>query len=146
MAVKDIRSNLMVQLAFNAVIASDTTTVGTAIIDTAEFELGCMFALATTAYAAGDFAMEIVESDADDMTGATAITGDALIDGGGADTTAASAVPTALLDNKLQTVGIFSNLRYVRVNVVSTNSADATIVVHCIQKGEYLPDVSAPLN
>jgi hypothetical protein len=132
MAVKDIRSDLKQTLALLATIASNTTTAG-AIIDTANFELGLMFAVQLSAWTDGTYTLLLEESDADDMTGAVAITGDKLI--GDLPVLSAATVEGAVLP----TVGVISNLRYVRASLVSAGvTTGATAQVIATEKGEEL--------
>lgn len=135
MAVKDIRSDLKVSLALEAEITSDTTTAG-AIFDTADFELGLMFAVASTTYTDGTYTLLIEESDDSGMAGAVAVTGDKLI----GSLPAVSAVTADGAD--YATVGIISNLRFVRASLVSTSTTTGAFLnVTAIQKAENMPFV-----
>lgn len=135
MAVKDIRSDLKVLLALEANIATNTTTAG-AIIDTADFELGLMFALASTTYSDGAYLLLIEESDDSGMSGSAVVSGDKLI----GDLPSVAAV---LADGAAYTtVGVISNLRYVRASVVSSGtSSGADISLIAIEKAETMPVV-----
>lgn len=134
MAVLDIRSDLKQTLALNAIISSDTTTQG-AILDTANFELGLMFALALTVFSAGQADLLIQESDDSGMSGATTVSGDQLI----------GSLPSLTAVNangsEYATVGVISNKRYIRASVVSTDSADFTANLTATEKGEFKPVV-----
>lgn len=132
MAVKDIRSNLKEIVGFSAIITTNTTTAG-AILDTADFELGLMFSVAITVFGAGTFTLLLEESDDSGMSGAVAITGDKLI-GTLPALTAATAQGVTL-----ETVGVISNLRYVRASIVSTGTTTTTVVVTATQKAENMP-------
>ena len=134
MAVKDIRSNVKQNLAFEPqVISTDTTTTG-AILDTADFELGLMFAVNASAYTDGTYTLLIEESDDSGMSGAVAVTGDKLIG-----TLPALAAAVAEGD-ALETVGVISNLRFVRASIVSASTATgATIFVVSTQVAETMP-------
>lgn len=134
MAVKDIRSNLIQTLALSAAISTDTTTAG-AILDTADNELGLMFAVEATAYTAGTYTLLLEESSDSGMSGATAISGDQLI-GTLPELSAATAS-----GGVLETVGVISNLRYVRASIVSASTGSATVQVLATQKGEVKPVV-----
>lgn len=133
MAVKDIRSDLKQTLALLAAISTNTTTAGS-IIDTANFELGLMFAMQLSAWTDGVYTLLLEESDDDGMAGAVAITGDKLI--GSLPALTAATVEGAVLE----TVGVISNLRYVQASIVSTGvttGADAQVIA--TEKGEELP-------
>ncbi len=132
MAVQDIRSNLKEIVGFSAIITTNTTTAG-AILDTSDFELGLMFSVAITVFGAGTFTLLLEESDDSGMSGAVAITGDKLI-GTLPALTAATAQGVTL-----ETVGVISNLRYVRASIVSTGTTTTTVVVTATQKAENMP-------
>jgi len=136
MAVKDIKSNLLQLVGLNANITTDTTTNG-AIIDTADFELGLMFALFASVVTDGDYQLVLEQSeDATMSTGVTDISGDQLI--GTLPTIDAVAAGGAAVP----TVGVISNDRYVRATIDSTNTGTgAFIYVLATEKGENLPIV-----
>lgn len=137
MPTTDIRSDLEVQLAFNADIVSNTTTNGF-IIDTAHFDGGIMFAFAAVTWVDGTYTPVLEESDDSGMAGANDISDDNLIG------TEAGAVLTALtaLGDIEPTIGIFGTKRYVRVKIVSTGViTGARIVVKASKHGEILPVV-----
>ena len=134
MAVKDIKSNLLQSLALvPGVIATDTTTAG-AIFDTADNELGLMFGVNVSAYTDGTYTLLLEESDDSGMSGAVAITGDKLIG-------TLPAVSAAIASGAtIPTVGVISNLRYVRASIVSSStSTGATAEVIATQKAELMP-------
>lgn len=137
MAVNDIRSNLKQTQCFNRSISSSTTTVGVNanIIDTANFELGLMFALLASTYTtAGTYTLLLEESDDSLMVGAVTISGDKLI---GTLPAVSGQSPNG---GDYGTVGVISNLRYVRASIVSTGvTGSAQITVIATQKGENLP-------
>lgn len=133
MAVKDIRSNIEHVLMFTGNITTDTTTIG-AILDTANFELGLMFSLTAIAYVDGTYTLELLESDDPGMAGAVPIAGDKLI----------GPLPVlsgvSIIGDRIQTVGIISNLRFVQGNIVSTGvSSGSNINIDALQKGESVP-------
>ncbi len=135
MAVKDIRSNLQEIVAFNQIISSITTTNGV-VIDTADFELGLMFSLAATLLTGGDFTLQLQQAsnlafDED----VSLITGDQLIG------TLPVIDAASVEGDVLETVGVISNLRFVRANIVSTTTDTSTIVVIATQKAENMPVV-----
>jgi len=134
MAVKDIKSNLLQLVALNANIVTDVTTNG-AIIDTADFELGLMFALFASVLSDGEYELVLEQSeDATMSTGVTDISGDQLI--GTLPTIDAVAGGGATIP----TVGVISNDRYVRATIDSTNtSSGAFIYVLATEKAENMP-------
>lgn len=138
MAVFDIESNLQPRVALAATITTDTDTDGE-IIDTADYELGLVFYLDVTAYTAGNYELQLFESDDSGMAGATQIVAPAILPTDlGANSISASALVAA--GAVLQKIGAYSNKRYVRPRIVSTTTgAGATIRVTVVQKGEYTP-------
>lgn len=120
MAVKDIRSNVKQILALLATISTDTTTNG-AIIDTADFELGLMFAVQISDYTDGTYTLLIEESDDSGMSGAVAVTGDKLI--GSLPVLSAATAQGGTLG----TVGVISNLRFVRASLVSASTSTGAV-------------------
>lgn len=134
MAVKDIRSDLQQTVASTAVIAGNGTTDG-ADLDTANFELGLMFTVSATDYMDGtfDFIIEEKEQLADSyvVVPSTSFIG-----------TLAGLQITAGISNNdiLNTIGVFSNKRFVRINTVATVVTNgATITIIATEKGEVLP-------
>ena len=136
MAVKDIRSNVIQNNGFFATVASDTTTAG-AIFDTADYELGLMFALGAFNYTDGTYTLLLEESSDAGMAGATVIGStdpDQLI-GTLPVVTAATA-----LGAEFGTVGVISNLRYVRASIVSTGTTTGSdVAVIVTQVAEEMP-------
>jgi len=133
-AVKDIRSQLGVLVAFIAqVIATDTTTTG-AIIDTADNDLGLMFAIDCSDYTDGTYTMLIEESDDSGMSGSTVVAGDQLIG-------TLPVIAAALSEgDAMETVGVISTKRYVLPSLVSAStSTGATLSIIAIQKAELAP-------
>lgn len=138
MSVKDIRSNLQVTAANVALITGNGTTNG-ASIDTAAFELGTMFNTSLGNFTDGTYNFALEESD----TGAFGGEEVAIVDGSpkliG---TLAGLVLTAATANSgvLPSLGVISNLRFLRMNVVATSvstGADAFVMV--TEKGEEMP-------
>ena len=129
----DIKSDLLVLLAMIETITTDTTTSGD-IIDTANFELGIMFAMAVANFTDGSYELQIFESDDDGMSGATVVSGDQLI--GDLPTLVAATAGGAAQS----TVGVISHLRYLQARIVSTiTTVGADVVISATQKGETLP-------
>lgn len=134
MAVKDIRSNVKQTSAFEPqVINTDTTTTG-AIQDTADFELGLMFAVSVSAFTDGTYTLLIEESDDSGMSGAVTVSGDKLIG-------TLPAISAAVAEGAaFSTVGVISNLRFVRVSIVSSStSTGATVQVISTEVAETMP-------
>lgn len=137
MPTKDIRSNLQPRLALNANIVTNTTTNGS-IIDTADYDLGVMFAFAAVTYTDGTYTPVLEHSDDSGMSGAVDIPDENLIG------TEAGAVITALTAAGAveKTIGIVGTKRYVRPKIVSTVvTSGARIVVTSVSKGEIRPVV-----
>ena len=135
MAVKDIRSNLQQLVALIVTsITGDGNSVG-AIIDTANFELGLMFSVEVSTYVNGTYTLLLEESSDSGMSGAVAITGDKLIG------TLPAEVAAVASGGILPTVGVISNLRFVRATIVTTNHTSGTSIVGvtCTQKAENMP-------
>lgn len=132
MAVNDIRSNLKQTLAIAEALVANGTATGT-ILDTADFELGLMFELTVTSHTTGTFTLAIFESDAANMAGETAVTGDQLI--------GTLPVETAVVSvgDTLQTVGVISNKRYIRADVIGTDTSVGTVRCIATQKAELMP-------
>lgn len=140
MAIKDIRSNLQQLVATLAAITGNGTSAGIAI-DTADFELGFMLSIAVASYTDGTYNITIDESD----TGAFAGEEVAIVDGSDKliGTIAGMAVSAAQVEGGiLPTVGVFSNLRFIKVDVVATSvTTGSDVVVIATQKGELMPVV-----
>jgi hypothetical protein len=137
MAVLDIRSDLQPIVANVALVTGNGTTNGAAI-DTAQFELGMMFVPSVGNFTDGVY--DFVVQASEDNTFATGVTtyvdGDDELIGtlAGLQLIAASAN-----SDILPTLGLFSNPRYVRINVVAsgvTTGADVTVIL--VQKGENM--------
>lgn len=150
MPVKDIRSNLKAVLAMvrQQIGTGDTTAVNGGIIDTAEYELGIMFAVSVDTFVAAGVTFDIQASD--DPTFATGVT--TYVDGDlellGTLANLAPTVDTSEVDDVsnfeeagffLKTIGLISNPRYVRIRAVSDGTGDAFVTVVALEKGEVLP-------
>lgn len=136
MAVKDSRSYMLPELAFSAAISSDTTTNG-AIIDTAKYELGLTFNVAAAAWTDGTYTFTLEESDDSGMSGAVDIDDSKLIGTEAGLTISAAETQGDILGS----IGVFSNLRYVRLKVTSTSTATGATIVSILEKsGEICPD------
>lgn len=140
MPTKDIRSNLLPKLAFNAIINSDTTTTG-AIIDTADFDGGMVFDFLSTVYNAGTYTPLLEESEDSGMSGSNEIADANLI---GTEAGAAISAVSASGAN-LGSIGIFGTKRYVRLSIVSVTSTTTTIVATAtgVPEVKPSPDLSA---
>ena len=135
MSVKDIKSQLQSNLAMNATIATNTTTSGS-IIDNANFDLGIMFVVQCSGYTDGTYKFTIEEGNEANLSDATVVPSNKLIGNlANLDITALSATGALL-----QSVGVFSNKRYLRINAVSTGvTTGATINAVVVQSGEVVP-------
>jgi hypothetical protein len=136
MATTETRSEQSGQFVFNANIASNTTTAGT-IIDTADFDGGLTFQMFISAFTNGSYLPLIEESDDSGMSGAVAISDDKLI---GTEVGATLAALTADTE-VVKSIGVFSNLRFIRLSFVSSGSSGAGADVHAliIKKAEISP-------
>lgn len=139
MAVKDIRSNLQVNLALASTdVGSNTTTLGSAI-DTAAFELGLMFVADISDYTDGTYTLSI--ETADDSGFTTNLTeiqsgDDNFLEGSGGVALSAATAAGA----KCLTIGAFGNRRYARLKVVSTGvTTGATLSARVVQAAENQP-------
>lgn len=137
MAIHDIQSDLQPIVAFAGDIGSDGDNDG-AILDTADFELGLMFTLDIPVFVDGSYELQLFESDASDMSGATQIVAPRILptDSGNSITASAAVAQGSILGK----IGAYANLRYVRARVVSTGvTTGATVRVIATQKGEVVP-------
>ncbi len=132
MAVRDQATYFDVYQGSYDAITSATTTVG-AIFDTAQFELGFTVTMSAPVYSTGTFTLVLEESDDPAMAGAVAIDADKLI--GDLPVITAVTVDGIVLGK----VGVFSNLRYIRVSVLSANTPSATIRTTVIKHSEICP-------
>lgn len=133
MAIKEMVTKSDQLLAFNAAISSNTTT-NTAIIDTAEFDLGISFYMAATAYTDGNYELSFQEGDAANLSDATAVTEFQLVQG------ASLSAVTSAAGGAMAKVGIHSNKRYVRGVITSTGvTTGATIAVTAQRFAETIP-------
>lgn len=139
MAIHDIESPLQPLVALAAAISSNTNTDG-AIIDTANFEMGLVFYLDVISRTDGAYELQIFESDASNMAGATQIVAPKLLPttlSGNSITAPTAAVTQGSI---LQKLGVYANKRYVRARIVSTAvTTGATLRVLAVQKGELTP-------
>ena len=133
MAIKDIKNQLVQSIALaSTAIAADTTVPG-AVFDTADNELGLMFAVSASEVNGGTAALLLEESESPVMSGAVALTGDKIL-GDLADATVSAATVAGAA---LATVGVISNKRYVRASLVGDASSDLTAQIICTQETEY---------
>lgn len=113
MAVRDQVTLFNGYQALYEEITDNSTTAG-ATFDTADFELGFSVLLSAPAWTDGTYTLKLEESDDAGMAGAVDIPAEKLI--GSLPAVSAATVDGAALGK----VGVFSNLRYIRVSVVST--------------------------
>jgi hypothetical protein len=135
MPVNDIRSDLKQTLTQLAAITTNTTTAGS-ILDTAKFEKGLMLSVMASAYTDGTYNFTIEEGDNAALSDTSAVTSAQIIGTlAGLTLTAATAE-----EGELNTIGLFSVKRYIRISCVSTSaSTGATIFVIATEKCEEKP-------
>ncbi len=135
MAVKDIKSQLQANLVFAGNITIDTTTNG-AILDNANFDLGLMFIVHSGSYVDGTFNFTIEEGDDPGLADASVVSGDQLI----GNLSDLEITATSSSGSILNSIGVFSNKRYVRMNIVSTGTTvGADIDIISMQGAEIVP-------
>lgn len=118
----------------NSNITGNTDTTS-AIIDTADFDMGVMFASALQAFTDGVYAFAISESDDPAMAGATVVGAEKIIESLPTLDTAVTA-----LNAQWKVFGVHSTKRYLQITVTSTSvSAGAQVVVAAVMSGEYSP-------
>lgn len=122
MANRENVSNIEQLNAFDIqTISSDTTTNGE-IIDTQGYD-SVTFLFQTGTVTDGDYTVLIQEGDEDDLSDAAAVAD--------ADLTATEASVSFTADtddNAVSKIGYLGNKRYVRFNVVSTNTSSGAVV------------------
>ncbi len=127
--MKDNHHDMVPAVALNLqTISSDTTTNGN-IIDLAGFE-SCEFVFVTGTLTDGDYAVLIQEGDAANLSDAAAVADADLI---GTEALASFAADTD--DNVLSKIGYKGGKRYVRFNVVSTNTSSGAVLGAVCIKG-----------
>lgn len=126
MAVIDIRSDLEPKLAQLDIITSDTTTDGVSI-DTSDFDGGLVFTYLCTVFTDGTYTPVLEESDTGVFGGEENAIADANLIG----TEAGAVLSAASVEGAvLNSIGVFSNKKFVRSTIVSAStSTGATIVV-----------------
>jgi hypothetical protein len=142
MPVREFRSIIATQLAFNANITTNTTTNGF-IIDVKPYNDGIKFVPACVAFTDGTYNFTLEESDASNMSGSDLID-PSEIDGllSGLTKTAADTLGVILAN-----VAILATKRYVRINVVSTGvTTGARIVVFAEEWADQKPPVGIPTS
>lgn len=139
MSVKDIRSDIQQNIALTVAVTGNGTTNGFAI-DTANFELGLMFNVLVNNFSDGSYAFTLEESVDSAFSSPVAIVdgSDKLIGTLAGLTATAASVSGAILN----TIGVISNLQFVRLNVVATGASTGADIVSVVsQKGEVMPVV-----
>ena len=130
MAIQDLKTTIEVSLNETNAIGANGTTVG-ADFDTAAY-LTVTFALMCTAYTDGTHTLTLDESD-DDVT-YTAVPAAKLIGSLPAITSVTAALEV------IDTVGVFSNMRYIRPSIVSTGvTTGATVQIVQLAGLERMP-------
>lgn len=134
MPTRDNTSDQRVVMAMNSNITGNTDTTSE-IIDTADFDMGVMFASALQAFTDGAYAFAISESDDAGMAGATVVGAEKIIESLPTLDTAITA-----LNAQWKVFGVHSTKRYLQITVTSTGvTTGAQVVVAAIMKGEYSP-------
>lgn len=138
MAVRDNVTLNNVILSDSVAISSDTTTNGT-IIDTADFDMGLSFFIGATAYTDGTYKLVLQEGDESNLSDAATVPADKLIEVDGLDAVKTGVTALTAAGGEFFKVGVHSNKRYVRANIVSTStSTGATIAVVALASPEIL--------
>ena len=138
MAVRDNVTLNNILLSDQVAISSDTTTNGT-IIDSAAVEGGLSFYIASTAYTDGTYKLLLQEGEASNLSDAATVPDEKLILVTGLDAVNTGVTAVTADGAKYFKVGVFSNLRYVRANIVSTvTTSGATINVIALVSPEIL--------
>ena len=114
---RDLRSDVLNKLAFNADITTDTTTNGD-IIDTQEFGTA-MFTIFSPVYTDGPYTPVLEESDDSGMSGANDVADDNLIG------TEVGAVISAVTAGgaSLVSIGAFGTKRFLRLKITSASTS-----------------------
>ncbi len=134
MASRDLHSNIKASKALaTSAISSDTNTDGE-VIDTAGYK-SCEFVILSATLTDGTYTPAILESDASDMSGATAADAADLIG------TVAAATFAATADGAVKKLGYKGNKRYVKLRIASTGTTSGgTVSAVCIQgEPSYAP-------
>ena len=137
MTIKDIKSELVVNLALLAAISGNGTTTAATTLDVADFDLGIMLAMQVSNFTDGSYELQVFESEtgafageenqiaAEADIGVNDITGGVFL--GEAPTLTAASAEFA----DLSTVGIIGNKRFLQIRIVATGvsaGADVTII------------------
>lgn len=150
MSVKDLRSNLIAQFLGSQGVVPNTTTAFSGVVDNANYEMGVMFFCKVATLGAAT-SVDLVVQESDDPTFATFSTidstSDKMIGTGSLDVTAATAVPTAsavsTVENRMVTLGVFSNKRYLRLAIVDVGGSLYVLEGYATQAAENLPTVDS---
>ncbi len=138
MAVKDIRSGLLPELALFANVVGNGDSVG-AIIDTAKFDLGLVFDFMAVNYQDGTYTPKVEEDDDIGFSSPSEIEAGRLI---GSIVGSTLSAETAQ-GGQLPSLGVFGNKRFIRLTITAssvTNGADIAIVIN--KAAEVSPAVS----
>jgi hypothetical protein len=122
MASKDLFSNIRPFVALDiATISTDTTTEGN-IIDTQGYE-GVVVGLITGTVTDGDYAIQLTDGD-DSALSDEAVVTDANLLG----TEALASFTADTDDDKISKLGYIGIKRYIRVEIVSTNTSSGAVI------------------
>lgn len=130
--MEDAANNMLVKRVISPVSVSDNTAQVGQIIDRQGFDmLTYVINIGSVADADATFTALLEESDASDMTGATAVADTDMISQtpGTAPETAASFQFDS--DNQVRKLGYIGNMRYTRLTVTPANNASAAVFGAC---------------
>ena len=138
----DLHTELDSALALSTQAITSDTTTNTAIIDTADQDLGVSFFMNASAYTDGTYKLVLQEGDAANLSDAATVPSEKLITVTGLDAVATGVTAVTADGDKMFKVGVFSTKRYVRAQVVSTvTTSGATISVVALVSPELVAAV-----
>lgn len=140
MAIKDMKTNLVVDYQESAISTNTTTNFGS--IDTADYENGFTFNPIVVNFTDGTYVFTLEESDDDSVFTAVDITCLILDSGNSTGTITITANSSA---GSQETIGAFGTKRYLRVSAVSTGvTSGANTQVLTILGPEVVPQEVNP--
>jgi hypothetical protein len=139
MPIKENYNNLLPVNAFSTqLINSDTTTVGE-IIDSADFEIGITFIIKNGVVAAGDVTPLLEESDSPTFATSNVVADNNIVPvvvGGVRYETGQEAASILDATDEIRALGVVGTKRYLRLSLVSANSANLTVGAVAVKEGE----------